>query len=86
LRRYVLAESLARRALQLDPIMVQGKAVLAFAQLGEGKWTPPVRKLLEESRQSVPAADKILRKWPENETQYPPRLIIVPAGALAAAR
>ncbi len=78
--RYSLAEESARRALRLEPLMVQAKALLGIAQAGEGHWTPAVRKLLEDSRMSVSAADALLRKWPENAVDRP-TLIIKSAGA-----
>jgi tetratricopeptide (TPR) repeat protein len=78
--RYTLAEESARRALRIEPLMVQAKALLGISQAGEGQWTPAVRKLLEDSRGSVSAADALLRKWPMNESDRP-MLIIKSAGA-----
>jgi tetratricopeptide (TPR) repeat protein len=70
-KRYSLAEESARRALRLAPAMCQAKALMGIAEAGEGHWTPAVRKLLEESRGSVRAADSLLNQWPTNESARP---------------
>jgi tetratricopeptide (TPR) repeat protein len=60
---FALAEQSASQSMRLDPEMPEARAMLGLALAGQGKWTPKVRKLLEESR-SVPTSEALLEKWP----------------------
>jgi tetratricopeptide (TPR) repeat protein len=66
-----LAEKAARLALQLNPQMVEAKAMLGYAEVGQGRWTTEARKLLEESRDVVPGSGVLLSNWPEPNTRGP---------------
>lgn len=60
---FSLAETSASQSLRLDPEMPEARALLGLALAGQGKWTPKVRKLLEETR-SIPTSEALLEKWP----------------------
>jgi tetratricopeptide (TPR) repeat protein len=77
---YLLAEKSARQALHLNPQLPEPKALFALAQVGQGNWSTEAHRLLEESYQSVPGSDEVLRRWPESNSTS--RRIIVLAAVI----
>jgi len=63
LNDFSLAEKSAAQSMRLDPEMPEARAMLGLALAGQGKWTPKVRKLLEESR-TVSTSEALLERWP----------------------
>ena len=61
---FPVAEKFARTALRLDPQLSAAQALLALAQVGQGKWSPEARKMLEEGHETVPGSERVLQRWP----------------------
>lgn len=77
-REYDLAAKSATRALRLNPMLPQARAVIAITSVSEGKWTGEARKLLEQIQGQVPVATQLLRVWPR-EGQRGPEVSVVTA-------
>lgn len=67
LQQYREAETSARQALRLNPLLPEASLMLGLAQVAQNHWTREARRCLEEHRAEFKQAELVLKHWPAPE-------------------